>query len=162
MSMKHWAVLLNTQIGVTKPIQKIQNCAITHSSLTIFSKSTYVAQNKRSVVCCSSVGGFESVKYLALAHGTFRAVFGPSGAAEASDSVLIHAGLGHVVPDGVGQAGVHDAAWAALPLRDHRKLAVRHRRTRHGPAVHLSSLRNADILKVNVCPWWTTRSLQIH
>lgn len=75
---------------------------------------------------------------LALAQGTFSAVFGPSGAAEASDFVLIHAGLGHVISDSVGQARVRDASRTALPLWNHSKLAVRHRRTRHRPAVHLS------------------------
>lgn len=92
-----------------------------------------------------AVDGFVSVKYLALAHGTFCAVFGPSGAAEASDSILVHAGLGHIVSDCVGQAGVDDTARTALALWNHCKLTVRHRRTRHGPTVHLSALRNTHI-----------------
>lgn len=77
---------------------------------------------------CVSVGGYISVKYLALAEGTFRAVFGPSGTAESSDSVFIHAGLSDVISNGIGQAGVCDAARTALALRNHCKLTVGDRR----------------------------------
>lgn len=76
---------------------------------------------------CVSVGGYVSVKYLALAERTLRAVFGPSGATEASDAVFIHAGLGDVIPNGIGQAGVCDAARTALAFRNHCKLTVRDR-----------------------------------
>lgn len=91
------------------------------------------------------MGGYVSVQYLALAEGTLRAVFGPSGAAEASDPVFIHAGLGNVIPHGIGQTGVRDAAWTALALRNHCKLTVSHRRTRYRPAVHFTPLRNTQM-----------------
>lgn len=90
------------------------------------------------------MGGYVSVKYLALAEGTLRAVFGPSGAAEASDPVFIYAGLGDVIPNRIGQAGVRDAAWTTLALWNHRKLTVCHWRTRYGPAVHFTPLRNTQ------------------
>lgn len=73
---------------------------------------------------------------LALAEGTLRAVFGPSRAAEASDPVFIHTGLGDVIPNGIGQTGVRDAAWTAFALWNHCKLTVSHRSTRYRPAVH--------------------------
>lgn len=90
------------------------------------------------------MGGYESVKYLALAEGTLRAVFGPSRATEASDPVFVHTGLGDVIPNGIGQTGVRDAAWAALALRNHCKLTVSHRCTRYRPAVHFTPLRNTQ------------------
>lgn len=62
--------------------------------------------------------------------------------------MLVRARLGDVVADGVGLAGVGDAAGAALPLGHRGKLAV-HGRARQGPAVYLPLLwsswdRNTD------------------
>lgn len=53
--------------------------------------------------------------------------------------MLVHASLGDVVADGVGLAGVGDAAGTALTLGHHGELAV-HGRARQGPAVHLPLL----------------------
>lgn len=76
------------------------------------------------------------VSVLALTEGALGAVFDPGGSAEAGDAVLVGAGLGDVVADGVGLAGVAHAAGAALALRDHRELTV-HGRAGQRPAVHL-------------------------
>lgn len=77
--------------------------------------------------------------YLALAEGAFSAVFDPGGAAEALNAMLVRARLGDVVADGVGLAGVNDAAGTALAFGHHRELTV-HWRARQGPAVHLTLL----------------------
>lgn len=77
--------------------------------------------------------------HLALAEGALGAVFNPGGAAEAGDAVLVRARLGDVVADGVGLAGVGDAAGTALALGHHGELTV-HGRARQGPAVHLPLL----------------------
>lgn len=77
--------------------------------------------------------------YLALAEGALGAVFDPGGAAETGDVVLVRAGLGDVVADGVGQAGVADAAGAALALWHHRELAA-YWGAGQWPAVHLALL----------------------
>lgn len=79
--------------------------------------------------------------HLALAEGALGAMFNPGGAAEARDAVLVRARLGDVVADGVGLAGVGDAAGTALALGHHGELAV-HGRAGQGPAVHLPLLRN--------------------
>lgn len=55
--------------------------------------------------------------------------------------MLVRARLSDVVADGVGLAGVGDAAGTALALGHHGELAV-HRRARQGPAVHLPLLRS--------------------
>lgn len=79
--------------------------------------------------------------HLALAEGALGAMFNPGGAAEAGDAVLVRARLGDVVADGVGLAGVGDAAGTALALGHHGELAV-HGRAGQGPAVHLPLLGN--------------------
>lgn len=53
--------------------------------------------------------------------------------------MLVRARLGDVVADGVGLAGVGDAAGTALALGHHGELTV-HRRARQRPAVHLPLL----------------------
>lgn len=77
--------------------------------------------------------------HLALAEGALGAMFNPGGATEARDAVLVRARLGDVVADGVGLAGVGDAAGTALALGHRGELAV-HGRARQGPAVHLPLL----------------------
>lgn len=53
--------------------------------------------------------------------------------------MLVCARLGDVVADGVGLAGVSDAAGTALALGHHGELTV-NRRAGQGPAVHLPLL----------------------
>lgn len=55
--------------------------------------------------------------------------------------MLVRARLGDVVADGVGLAGVSDAAGTALALGHHGELAV-HGGAWQGPAVHLPLLWN--------------------
>lgn len=82
---------------------------------------------------------FSEKAHLALAERALGAMFNPGGAAEARDAVLVHARLGDVVADGVGLAGVGDAAGTALALGHHGELTV-HGRAGQGPAVHLPLL----------------------
>ena len=79
------------------------------------------------------------VSHLALTERTLRAVFGPGGPAVARQPALVHAGGGDVV-EGVGLAGVGDAARAALPLGHQGELTTPDGLAGHGPTVHLALL----------------------
>lgn len=80
-----------------------------------------------------------NLDYLALAEGALCAMLYPGGSSEANDVGFIQTRFGDVVANGVGLAGVSDAAGAALVLGEHTELTV-HLWAWQGPAVNLSLL----------------------
>lgn len=78
--------------------------------------------------------------YLAFAYGAWRVGGAPDGAAQTGDASGVLARLSDVVRHVIGQAGVGDAAWAALPLR-HRSVLTGQDGAGQRPAVHLALLQ---------------------
>lgn len=83
------------------------------------------------------IHGTADVTVLALAEGTFCAMFYPRWSSEANQINLICASLGDIIADFTSLARILDALWTAFTLQDHAKFTVSFRALQR-PTVNLA------------------------